>query len=137
MSESNQLLTLINRLRAAFIGRDEIAPFYGGVDLTPAAQQITLANNATVAPFVAGNNFAGLCSVIELTAGTHILCVCGGGTIASAGIAPATGIYSLTAGNAGTINIYYTGGTYLFTIENKTGASRTIIVAPIRVRAGA
>lgn len=135
--EGNQLFALINRLRGAFVGRDEMAGFFGGLDLTPAAQQITIANNTTAAPFVSNSNFSGLIVINDLVTGSTGLIVAGGA--ATQVIADTLGsTFSATAGAASRISVYYTAfPNYVLTIENKIGAARTLIVAPIRTRTGA
>lgn len=130
----NALRSEVERLKRV----EKPAKFFGGIDLTPAAQTFTLANNATVQPFVSDNNFSGLLLLSETSnTGSVGLIACGGATVNVAG-ASIPGVYSGSAGNAGTINVYYTASpNYVLTIENKTGANRTIIVAPIRVRTSA
>lgn len=111
--------------------------FYGGLDLTPAAQTFVIANNATVAPFVSGDNFSGLIIINDLVTGSTGLIVAGGA--ATQVVADTLGsTFSATAGAASRISVYYTAfPNYVLTIENKIGSSRTLIIAPIRTRTSA
>lgn len=138
MLEGNQLLTLINRLRAAFIGRDEIAPFYGGLDLTPKRIEGTLPFGATVAPFVDDNNFSGLLMVSDVSnTGSVGVFACGGATVALLGESVG-GVYTGSYGVPNRINVYYTGSpNFVLTVQNNNVTFRTIIISPIRIRPGA
>jgi hypothetical protein len=45
-------------------------------------------------------------------------------------------LYTSTFNNAGTINVYYNGGTNTYRIQNKTGGSKSLYISTIRMRAG-
>jgi hypothetical protein len=49
-----------------------------------------------------------------------------GGAGATTEISDASGLYSITAGNAGTLNIYWSGGNSRYEIQNKIGSEQTI-----------
>lgn len=132
MSE-NQIWRLVGLLQSMFIHKREMAPFFGGLDLTPSKVYKSLANDGQWQPFTSIDQFAGLVVVHELTYGTVGLFLIGGGGIALVSQTGGTGIYTTTAGTPNKINVYALGGTVL-SVQNKSGATITVTVTPIRTR---
>ena len=146
--EGNALLALINRLRTAFVARDELIGPGGsrlvprssgvavfGLDSASVGSAIVMADATTANPFGTTNNFGGLIMLHETAVdGVAALFLCGGfGTTLIA--ETAAGYYTNTSGTASRINVYY-NGTPSLTIENRRGGSRTLNVMAFRGRGG-
>jgi hypothetical protein len=95
----------------------------------------SVANEGVITPVGNANNFSGLLQVNETSVRGYVaLFLCGGQTTAVALVAQSGGSdYSVSAGTAGKINVYYSGG--VINVQNRLGSTISLQVTPIRIRA--
>lgn len=102
------------------------------IDASGTGSSLTIASTAQATPFSNANVFAGLIIIQEIgSTGWTAMFLTGGAGIVE--LADISGQYTVTAGNAGTTNVYLSSG--IVVIQNLSGASRTYNVVAVRINA--
>lgn len=117
----------------ALVGPSSTGAAYFTVDVVP-HPNTTVTSGATLQPFGAANNFAGLMGIAE-EGGVSALFWVGGGVVTEIG-GDNLALYTTTSGNAGTTNVYQASGTGIVTLQNNRGFSRNYRVSVMRLATG-